>query len=501
MAIFPKALLVTLSALCYWPMMVQAQAPVPAALKAVVNSNLDGPIQPDESFTLREAIALHNGALPLAALSAAEREQVSEGTLPTIEFDLPADATTIVVQQELPGILRPDLRLDGTSQPGYQDAPKVAITAIANGFIGYGLAVKADRVTIKGLSLYGFVTDPYEYRRIEGTPQGDIVITPADAKAAPPQGVTLEANWLGISPDGRASTFRSSFGVTVFNAIAPILRKNHIANHDGSAILTSIRATNMQILDNKLEANGLTGMADGIRLGGNLSGSKISGNRIRKSGGSAIYLFKSSGSVQISHNTLEGNGDRLHRAAIYLMGNGHQVCKNTIRNHNGSGVVVASYPRSGQNLILENQFANLQGLSIDLVTYNATDVANYGVGDGPNPQRNSDERRKDTGNAAINAPSFLAPEFALQDDVVKVDGKADPGSEVVLYRVEAKDLALFPGYATPVEALITMKANEDGRFAADLGGLQVGDRLTAIAIDPRYGTSEPASLISIVDSF
>jgi hypothetical protein len=183
------------------------------------------------------------------------------------------------------------------------------------------------------------------------------------------------------------------------------------------------------------------------------------------------------------------------------MGNGHQVRENIIRNHNGSGVVIASYPRSTQNLIQENQFVNLKGLSIDLVTYYATDVANYGVGDGPNPQRDSDERRKDTGNAAVNTPSFLAPEFAMQDAVVKVDGKADPGSEVVLYRVEAQDLELFPGYATPTEALMTVKADDKGLFAADLVGLKVGDRLSAIAIDSRYGTSEPAAVVSVTGSF
>jgi hypothetical protein len=500
MKMYTKIMLATLGACCCWPMLVLAQPAATSALTATVNSNLDGPITLDEGLTLREAIALQNGTLLMADLSAAEKAQVADSRTPAIEFDLPESATTLEVKQELPAIIRPDLVIDGTSQPGYQDTPIVAIAPIANETIGYGLAVKADRVTITGLSLYGFVTDLHNYRRIEGTPQGDIVIAPMDKKAAPPEGVVLESNWLGVSPDGKTATYRSSFGVNIFNAIAPTLRNNRIVNHDGSGILTSVRAPGMNILDNTLESNGLTGMADGMRLEGDLIGGKVSGNTIRKSGGSAIYLFKSSGAVQIVNNTLEDNGDRLHRAAIYLMGNGHQVSKNTIRNQNGSGVVVVSYPRSSQNLIQENQFTNLKGLSIDLVTYDATDVANYGVGDGLNPQRDSDERRKDTGNAAVNAPSFLAPEFTLENNVVKVDGKADPGSEVVLYRVEAEDLQLFPGYATPTEALMTVNVNEKGQFAVDLTGVKVGDRLTAIAIDPRYGTSEPAAIVSITGS-
>jgi hypothetical protein len=501
MKISTKIMLATLGVCCGWPMLALSEPAEPTALTVTVNSNLDGPITADESLTLREAIALQNGMLSMADLSATEKAQVIDSEIPAIEFDLPAGATTVEVKQELPAIVQPDLVIDGTSQEGYQDTPVVAIAPVAGETIGYGLAVKADRVTIKGLSLYGFVTDLHDYRRIEGTPQGDIVITAVHEKAAPPEGVLLESNWLGISPDGKTATFRSSFGVTIFNAIAPTLRNNRIDNHDGSGILTSVRAPGMNILDNILESNGLTGMADGMRLEGDLTGGKISGNTIRKSGGSAIYLFKSSGAVQIVNNTLENNGDRLQRGAIFLMGKGHQVQKNIIRNQNGSGVVIASYPRSSENLIQDNQFSNLKGLSIDLVTYYATDVANYGVGDGPNPQRNSDERRKDTGNAAVNAPSFLAPEFTMQNAVVKLDGKADPGSEVVLYRAEANDLVLFPGYATPTEALVTVKADAQGRFAVDLTEVKVGDRLTAIAIDPRYGTSEPAAIVSITGSF
>ncbi|HEY9807198.1 MAG TPA: OmpA family protein, partial [Candidatus Obscuribacterales bacterium] len=36
------------------------------------------------------------------------------------------------------------------------------------------------------------------------------------------------------------------------------------------------------------------------------------------------------------------------------------------------------------------------------------------------------------------------------------------------------------------------KANEQGRFSATLNSLQPGDRISAIATDSRYGTSEPA---------
>ena len=47
-----------------------------AALQIVVNSAQDGPIQPDDQLTLREAIALAQGSLTLDQLSPAEAAQV-----------------------------------------------------------------------------------------------------------------------------------------------------------------------------------------------------------------------------------------------------------------------------------------------------------------------------------------------------------------------------------------------------------------------------------------
>ncbi|MGA7933442.1 MAG: hypothetical protein WCA35_07835, partial [Kovacikia sp.] len=73
-------------------------APDPApALRVVVNSNQDGPVQPDDVLTLREAIELINGTLPLDQLSAAERAQVEQlgpGLPARIDFNLPTDQTT-----------------------------------------------------------------------------------------------------------------------------------------------------------------------------------------------------------------------------------------------------------------------------------------------------------------------------------------------------------------------------------------------------------------------
>jgi len=177
---------------------------------------------------------------------------------------------------------------------------------------------------------------------------------------------------------------------------------------------------------------------------------------------------------------------------------------------------VAAYPESDRNRIEDNRFANLEGLSIDLVGRNnrlldqfsrlptnrvdlaatsSTGVQDYQVGDGPNPLRNSDQRQRDMANRGINTPEFLSSEFFIFDNRVNVDGIADPGTRVVLYKVNAANSKRGP-LNEPLAEGVT---DESGRFAITLNQFQPGDRLSAIATHPKYGTSEPASNAVILD--
>ncbi|MBE9062969.1 hypothetical protein IQ256_18590, partial [cf. Phormidesmis sp. LEGE 11477] len=83
-----------------------------------VNSDLDGPITPDQTLTLREAIEVANGTLPLNALSPTESALVTPSATPQIRFALPGD-TRIELVDLLPAITAAGLTIDGTTQPGY----------------------------------------------------------------------------------------------------------------------------------------------------------------------------------------------------------------------------------------------------------------------------------------------------------------------------------------------------------------------------------------------
>jgi outer membrane protein OmpA-like peptidoglycan-associated protein len=504
-------------------------------VRVVVNSSKDG-IQPDSELTLREAISIVNGTLSPEKLTEAEKTQVTPSTERSrIEFNLTGD-TTIRLTEELPPLATP-LTMDGTTQAGYKSdrsvitelslpAPIVAIAPVEGAFIFRGLTVAADDVTIRGLSLYGFTSNHEEPSlrtpNTPTTPPADIFIAhrlpPADIRKqripanfapfysddVPPENTLIENNWLGIPPSadgtGRTAGVRSAFGVSVFNGTGTTIRRNWIADHDGSAVITSVKATNLQVTENAILANGLAGMPDAIRLEGNVDQAQITGNVICGNDGSGVYLFKLDGAVQIRDNQITYNGRRLRRAAVYLMGNNHQVTNNQVSYQAGPGVVVAAVPLSERTMITGNRFMGLEGLSIDLLTQQNTNVLDYQVGDGLNPPRNSFFRRLETGNAAIASPQFITRNFIAlasadtetQAAPIQIYGKADPGSEIEIYRVTSTG-----GENSLTEPIAKVTTDSKGEFTAALSGLKLGEQISAIATDPLYGTSEPAPAAQI----
>lgn len=506
-----------------------AQAPeIPTfpKVQVTVNSPQDGPIMPDDWLTLREAIAITNGTLTLAELSPTEQQQViPSSSNSAIAFDLPMGSTTIELQSLLPALTQPGLVIDGTTQPGYDAAksataeilvavPVVEITPADGAEVFRGLTIVADDITIRGLSLYGFTS---EHRATETTPPADIFIvhelpppdisqqyTPASHfsfhdENHPPQGIIIEQNWIGIPTDDTIPKQPSAFGVSVFNSQGVKLQRNRISYHDGSGVITGARAENLEIVENLIVNNGLAGMPDAIRLEGQIDNGLITDNLMCGNDGSGIFLFKPQGAVEISNNDIRFNGQRLRRAAIYLMGNDHRVVDNQIANQKGPGVVVTAFSQGGRthsqrNIIENNRFDNLEGLSIDLNTRRNRGVQDFQKGDGPNPLRDSHNRRRDTGNSAINRPQFDSPEFFVINGQVVLQGKADVGSTVQLYLTRGNTGEYGP-LTTP---LATVNVDEEGTFSYSSADLEPGDVISGISTDPDYGTSEPALNTTVV---
>ena len=490
------------------------------SFEIVVNSDRDT-IEPDAELTLREAISLVNNTLPYTELSPTEQQQietVAESHSSRIEFDLdlPAENAAIKLQDTLPPLVSPGLVIDGTSHPDYDSnstatveipipIPVVSLTAAEGKNIFRGLTIAGDRITVKGLSIYGFSRPSSP---TDTTPSADIVVSsdlPIDSKLAraslnPPQDALITDNWLGLPPDESLDTVPSSFGVWLFDGVNTRIQRNRIYHHDGSAILTSKLARRTQILENIIVGNGLRGMPHAIYLEGQIEDMAIADNLLCGNDGSGIYLFKPEGKITVSNNKIKFNGRRVPSAAVYLIGNDHQILNNEIVGQRGTGVTVAAYPKSDRNIITNNSFNDLAGLSIDLNTRNHTNKPFFNLGDGVNPPRNSPNRKKDTANRAINAPQSLSEDFYIIDGKVNIDGVADPYAKITLYRVEPSILNAesvpLAGYSQnygPLSIpLFDTVSRADGKFNFTLDNLEPGTIVSAIATRPDYGTSEPA---------
>ncbi len=191
-------------------------------MQVSVNSPTDGPVQADAVLTLREAIEILNGTLPLTALSTAEQQRViPSADRSVIRFDLPVGEEAIALQSILPAIARPNTTIDGTTQAGYDASrfaaseieiptPVVTIRPAAGQEIFRGLTLSADDITVRGLNLYGFNAAS---QIAQSTPPADIFIThrPAPmnretplpavgydtAKNGPPTGIVInKTGWV-----------------------------------------------------------------------------------------------------------------------------------------------------------------------------------------------------------------------------------------------------------------------------------------------------------------
>ncbi len=541
---FPLALAATIALVIPYQAQAQTSAQPQAQsvgpLRVVVNSNQDF-IAKDQIITLREAIMLVNGQMKMEDLSDREKSQVSRPVMSgetykgqpvsRIEFQLPETQTVIRLQSVLPDITKTGLVIDGTnsfnvanSVDGFTitateasrggEAPTIALIPDDKlstqksdnpdeknkhpGELDRGLTITSSGVTVKNLAIAGFTT---RHRSTATEPPADIFITAApnlDARQETletdrvPQDITIENNWLGRLPNSIQTSMKSAFGVYIFNGNQVTIRGNTIADHDGSGVITSIQSKGFKIHNNLVEKNGSAGMPDAFRIEGDIEGGEIFQNRIQNNAGSGIFVFNpSKGGLKIYNNQLQNNSQRYRRGAIYLTGLNHQVTDNKIAQQSGAGVVVAAYPASYANLILNNQFTDIQGLPIDLVSQMNVGTNDYQYGDGTNAKTDSRERGEKTGNAGINTPTFISPEFFISeiDDSVEISGTTLPNADVEIYKVSGtSDITV--NTLNSATRIATVKSGADDRFSIKLTGLKPGDRLAATVTTPNFGTSE-----------
>jgi hypothetical protein len=212
----------------------------------------------------------------------------------TIAFDLPGDDFVIAPLSPLPQIIDPVV-IDGTTQPGYAGTPLIQIDGAGAGQAP-GLAITAGSSTVRGLSIGNFGGAGIALLEVGGN--------------------TLQANYIGVRPDGAAAP--NAAGVVLSgspnNLIGDTLAtaRNVIAGNtgDGITILGGLDFGGTAIVGNYIGTNpaGTAAVPNGqhgirvqapSQIGGTAAGA---GNVIS---GNALTGIQISGDDHAS--TVEGN--------------------------------------------------------------------------------------------------------------------------------------------------------------------------------------------------
>ena len=153
-----------------------------------------------------------------------------------------------------------------------------------------------------------------------------------------PLNVDILDNWLGLPPDESIPAIPSGFGVWIFDGENTRIQGNRIYHHGGSAILTSVEAEGMQIRENIIVGNGLTGMPHAIYLEGEIEDSVITDNLLCGNDGSgSLSCLNPKGQLRSIATKLNTTVEEYPAQLVYLIGNDHSVTNNQIGWQTGTG--------------------------------------------------------------------------------------------------------------------------------------------------------------------
>jgi parallel beta-helix repeat protein len=315
----------------------------------IVNTTADDTL-PDATLSIREAIEIANGTLPLSALSPQERSQViGVPTSPapdTIDFDIPGGGVqTIKLLSPLPAITDPVI-IDGYTQPGSSpntlaNGDNAVLDIVLNGASAgtgvAGLEISAGGSTIQGLVIDGFLSSGV---RVEG---------------AGATGNLIEGNFIGTDATGTAALGNASDGVFLLapgNTVggATVGARNLISGNVAAGIELHDSGDVIEgnyIGTNVTGASKLGNVGDGVLLNGpTAAGNTILGNVI--SGNTQYGVQILSGS---HGNTIAGNLIGTDATGALPLGN----AMIGVRIANGSnGNTVGGTAATSRNVISDN---------------------------------------------------------------------------------------------------------------------------------------------------
>ncbi len=286
------------------------------------------------NFVVTSVAAEGEGSL-VAAIESANQAAGSD----SISFDLPDGESLAIVVTTLPAITD-TVVIDGTTQPGYIDAPLITIRGIESSANGgsSGFRLQASNSVIRGLALNRFSS---------GTDHDGSAITIAGSNNR------VEANYLGVNANGNAAAgnaigvqIQSGSGNSIGGSAAD---QGNLISGNSTGIV--VRSGNNRIEGNRIGTNAAGEVAVPNNVGIELrlgEGNTVGGDSI---GQRNLIAGNSTGvTVRTNNNVIQGN-------YVGMDAGGSQPLPNAtgIRIEGVSGNLIGGTTAGQQNVISGNQ--------------------------------------------------------------------------------------------------------------------------------------------------
>lgn len=311
---------------------------------------------------------------------------------------------------------------------------------------------------------------------------------------------------LGIEGVTGAGTNGSGILMTGSGSTGAVLNILTITGNSGSGIYIDNGASSNIVEYSYIISNGVTQAdAPGITIV-NSSNIVIRNNLIRLNSASGIALFSNSNNTQIEYNSIENNGNL---SATYQSGlqfvsvSNATVTQNIFRNNNGDGVQITA---GTGNRITENSFYSNNGLGIDLVGSNGVNLNDSGDGDtGPNNLLNFPvltEARIDGANFTVSG--YARPSSLIEIYIAEVDPTNFGEGKTFLFSEtegSGNDNDATTGAYSGIINGYNSGTDNTNKFSFSVpipSGINLGTRITTIAIDGSGNTSEFSAAVNVV---
>ena len=295
----------------------------------------------------------------------------------TIAFAITNAALTISPASALP-IITDSIVIDGTTQPGFSNAPLVELYGQTTGTGIDGLTIAASDCIVRGLAINRFS-------------RHGIVVTNGENNQ-------VEGNYVGLNLAGTSDYGNSQYGILLTNAANNVIggtndfQRNKISgNNQGGIAVVGVLSTGNVILGNTIGLSGdgsyrigngngvYINVSPGNRVGGVRTGERniISGNstgiRIEGTNATANVVQGNFIGTDLSGTVAQGNGNgvQLLNAPTNFIGGAGSAAGNLISGNSQNGIRLEGAPTRGNRI---------QGNSIGPDVTGLTDLGNSSEG-------------------------------------------------------------------------------------------------------------------------